>query len=90
MLATKVSLGDDGTKTFAEMTAADATAHGDRLSEAAGWGTEQRVQPVANAWRTLAKVMERDGAATVTELAPEEVAKQAERLWIVPPGGSLL
>ncbi len=90
ILETKVSLGEAGSKPFGELTAEDVGAHGDRLAEASGWGTEKRVAPVANAWRTLAKLMGRDGVATVADLDPETVAKQAEKLWIVPPGGSLL
>jgi hypothetical protein len=34
--------------------------------------------------------MERSGATTVGELDREAVAAHAERLWVVPPGGSLL
>ena len=30
------------------------------------------------------------GAETVAELDPEDVAARAEKLWVVPPGGSLL
>ena len=89
ILAERVAMGD-GSKPFGEFTPADATAQGERLAEVAGFGTEQRVQPVANAWRTLAKVMDREAAATVADLDPETVAKQAERVWVVPPGGSLL
>ena len=29
-------------------------------------------------------------AQTVADLDPEAVAQRAERLWVVPPGGSLL
>jgi hypothetical protein len=90
ILQTKVSLGEAGAKPFGQLTAQDVGAHGDRLSDAAGWGTEKRVQPLANAWRTLAEGIERDGVAAVADHDPEMVAKQAEKLWIVPPGGSLL
>jgi hypothetical protein len=34
--------------------------------------------------------MEQRGAATVAQLGEDEAAARAERLWIVPPGGSLL
>ncbi len=29
-------------------------------------------------------------ARTVADLNPEAVAQRAEKLWVVPPGGSLL
>jgi hypothetical protein len=34
--------------------------------------------------------MEQQGAGTVAELGESEAQARAERLWIVPPGGSLL
>ena len=45
---------------------------------------------MAGAWRGLAEQMERDGAATVAEIDQDGIAERAERLRIVPPGGSLL
>lgn len=34
--------------------------------------------------------MAEGNAASVGELDPDEVAARAEKLWVVPPGGSLL
>jgi len=34
--------------------------------------------------------MEQQGAATVAEVDREAVAEHAEKLWVVPPGGSVL
>jgi hypothetical protein len=34
--------------------------------------------------------MDEAQAATVADLDPDAVAERAERLWVVPPGGSLL
>ena len=34
--------------------------------------------------------MQRAGAATVADLGAAEAEQRAERLWVVPPGGSLL
>jgi hypothetical protein len=75
---------------FGELTLDDARARADELRAATGWGPTARVAPVAMAWRELTMAMERAGAATVDELAPEMVLELAPKLWIVPPGGSLL
>jgi hypothetical protein len=90
VLAEQIAVGG-GRKPFAEMTLAEVRGRAEELSEAAAVGAmAQRVAPVASAWRGLAEQMERTGAASVAELDPDEVASRAERLWIVPPGGSLL
>jgi hypothetical protein len=75
---------------FGEFTLDDARARADELRTATGWGPTARVAPVAMAWRELTMVMERAGATTVAELAAEAVLELAPKLWIVPPGGSLL
>jgi hypothetical protein len=75
---------------FGELTLDDARARADELRAATGWGPTARVAPVAMAWRELAMAMERAGAATVGELAPGIVVELGPKLWIVPPGGSLL
>ena len=46
--------------------------------------------PVAQAWRELTLVMERAGVETVAQLDPAAVMELAPKLWIVPPGGTLL
>jgi hypothetical protein len=75
---------------FGDLTAADARARADELRAATGWGPTARVAPVALAWRELAITMERDAASAVRDLDPQLIAQLAPRLWIVPPGGSLL
>lgn len=75
---------------FGELTAEDVRAHAAELRSAAGWGPTARIGAVAQAWRELADDMAREGAATVADLGPERAAAAAERLWVVPPGGSLL
>jgi hypothetical protein len=75
---------------FGELTLDDARARADELRAATGWGPTARVAPVAMAWRELTMAMERAGVGTVAELTPETVLELAPKLWIVPPGGSLL
>lgn len=75
---------------FGELTLDDARARADELRAATGWGPTARVAPVAMAWRELAMTMERSGAETVGELETDGLVELAQRLWIVPPGGSLL
>lgn len=75
---------------FGDMTAADARAQGDRLSDVGSWGPLQRVVKVAQAWKLLAASMERDGAETVRELDPDAVIESAERLWVIPPPDGMI
>jgi hypothetical protein len=75
---------------FGELTLDDARARADELRAAVGWGPTVRVAPVAQAWRELTLVMQRAGAAKVSDLEAAVVAELAPRLWVVPPGGSLL
>ena len=75
---------------FAELSAADADALAAELGPAREYGHGSRVAAVALAWRELAALMRKRGAARVTDLDDESVKRFAERLWIVPPGGSLL
>jgi hypothetical protein len=75
---------------FGDLTLADVRARADELRAAVGWGPTARVAPVALAWRELTMALERTGVATVRELDPEVVSELAPRLWVVPPGGSLL
>jgi hypothetical protein len=75
---------------FGELTLDDVRARADELRAATGWGPTARVAPVALAWRELMMEMERAAAATVSELALERVVELAPKLWVVPPGGSLL
>jgi hypothetical protein len=75
---------------FGELTLDDARARADELRAATGWGPTARVAPVAMAWRELALAMERAAAATVGELSSDVVVELAPKLWVVPPGGTLL
>lgn len=75
---------------FGELRLDDVRSRADELRAAVGWGPTVRVAPVARAWRELAMEMERAGAATVGDLAPEVAVRLAPQLWVVPPGGSLL
>jgi predicted DNA-binding transcriptional regulator YafY len=77
-------------KPFAELTADEVKARAAELKAATGWGPTAKVGSVAMAWSELARLMEQSNAGTVGELDPDAVAQRAEKLWVVPPGGSLL
>ncbi len=82
--------GGGRTKPFAEMTAGEVRDRAAELKAATGWGPTAKVASVALAWSELAKLMEQSGAGTVADLDRDAVAERAEKLWVVPPGGSLL
>ena len=76
---------------FGELTREQVAARAAELRAAAGgFGQTARVLPVALAWAELAGLMQREGAGCVGDLREELLAERAERLWIVPPGGTLL
>ena len=77
-------------KPFAELTAEEVRARAAELKAATGWGPTAKVASVAMAWSVFARLMEEQGAATVAEVDREAVAEHAEKLWVIPPGGSLL
>ena len=77
-------------KPFREMTRDEVAARAAELKEATGWGPTARVAGVARAWGEFARLMEDAGAQTVADVDPDAVAERAEKLWVVPPGGSLL
>ena len=77
-------------KPFGELTLDEVRARAAELGAAAGWGPTARVAGVARAWRELGALMAESGAATVADLGADTAAAVAERLWVVPPGGSLL
>ncbi len=81
---------DGANRPFAELTPEQARNRADELKSAVGFGPTARIAPVARAWRELMMALEQAGAATVAELPPEVVEELAPRLWVVPPGGSLL
>lgn len=89
ILATSVHT-DGGAKPFGDLRLADVQARAQELRDATGWGPTARIASVARAWGELGRAMEAAGAAQVRELEPGAVAEQAQKLWIVPPGGSLL
>ena len=89
VLAEPVYAGDVY-KPFAEMTAAEVEARASELREAAGFGPTQRVASVAAVWKGLAEAMSREGAATVGDLSEDALRSRADRLWVIPPGGSFL
>jgi hypothetical protein len=80
----------DGYKPFGEFTIADVKTRADELTAATGWGPTARVASVARAWSELARTMSSAGAATVADLGPVRAVEFARRVWVVPPGGSLL
>lgn len=82
--------GGGRTKPFAEMTAGEVRDRAAELKAATGWGPTAKVASVALAWSEFAKLMEDSGAGKVSELDRDAVAERAEKLWVVPPGGSLL
>lgn len=89
-LAHRLYVGDSYRR-FGELTAADARAQADELGAAGGWGPLAKVAGVALAWRELAAELDRRGErATVAELDADAVERFARRLWVLPPGGSLL
>jgi len=77
-------------KPFAELTLDDVRDRAAELRAVTGWGPTAKVGPVAMAWAELGRLMEHVDAATVGDLRHDAVAERAEKLWIVPPGGSLL
>jgi hypothetical protein len=81
---------DGANRPFGELTLEQVRGRADELRAATGWGPTARVAPVARAWRELSMALEQRGVATVGELDPETVAQLAPKLWVVPPGGSLL
>jgi hypothetical protein len=80
----------DGYKPFGEFTLDDVQARATELTAATGWGPTARVAGVARGWSELARAMTAARVTSVREL-PLGVAEEfARKLWVVPPGGSLL
>jgi hypothetical protein len=77
-------------KQFRELTADEVRERAAELKAATGWGPTARVASVAMAWAELGRLMEHVEAPTVGDLRPDAVVERAEKLWVVPPGGSLL
>jgi hypothetical protein len=89
ILATTIYV-DGANRPFGELTLDQVRARADELRAATGWGPTARVAPVARAWRELAIALEQAQAGTVGELEFDVVTELAPKLWVVPPGGSLL
>ncbi|MGI8712905.1 MAG: hypothetical protein ACR2NR_06945 [Solirubrobacteraceae bacterium] len=81
---------EGGAKPFGEFTLADVQARAAELSAAVGWGPTARVAGVARGWSELARTMAGAGAARVGDLDTAVAVEFARKLWVVPPGGSLL
>jgi len=77
-------------KPFGDFTVGEVAARADELAAGSGLGHASGVGAVAGAWRELARTMREAGAARVGDLDDEVIAGLAERLWVLPPGGSLL
>jgi hypothetical protein len=81
---------DGAYKPFGDFTVSEVQARADELRAATGWGPTARVGGVARGWSELARTMSGAGAAQVRDLGVAEASAYARRLWVVPPGGSLL
>lgn len=78
-------------KPFGEMTRGEVADRAAELKAACEVpAIAQRMAGVAAAWTGLAEEMEREAADTVAALDHDRVEERAERLRIVPAGGSLL
>jgi hypothetical protein len=88
-LARPVYAGD-AYKPFGEFTVADVQAKAAELTAATGWGPTARVASVARAWSELARAMTAARAEHVSDLQLDAAEEFARKLWVVPPGGSLL
>jgi hypothetical protein len=77
-------------KPFGDLTVAEVDGRADELAAGAGLGHASRVGGVAIAWRELARAMREAGVGRVRDLDDDVIAGLAERLWVLPPGGSLL
>jgi len=81
---------ESGYKPFGEFTLADVQARAAELTAATGWGPTARVAGVARGWSELGRAMTAAGATSVRELPLDLGEEFARKLWVVPPGGSLL
>jgi hypothetical protein len=81
---------DGANRAFGDLTPTQVRSRADELRSAVGFGPTARVAPVARAWRELSMTLDQAGAARVADLAPDTVIDLAPKLWVVPPGGTLL
>jgi hypothetical protein len=89
ILATTIYV-EGANRPFGELTVDQVRGRADELKAATGWGPTARVAPVARAWRELSMALDSAGVNTVGELDPAAITELAPKLWVVPPGGSLL
>lgn len=78
------------TKPFGDLTLAEVEARAQELRDVSGWGPTVKVRSVAMEWGMLARSMAEQGAASVGDVDPKEIVERSQKLWVVPPGGSLL
>ncbi len=88
-LATPVAI-DGSQRPFGSLTPEQVRGRAAELKAAVGFGPTVRVAPVARAWRELQIALDGAGAATVGELDAAVVLDLAPKLWVLPPGGTLL
>ncbi len=89
VLGTPIAI--DGTqRAFGTLTREQVCARAAELKAAVGFGPTVRVAPVARAWRELEIALDRAGVGVVAELSGESILALAPKLWVLPPGGSLL
>jgi hypothetical protein len=74
---------------FGELTASDARAQAAALRGVSGGGLDAKVGPVRAGWMELAELLDSPGT-TVAGLDRQDIERFAERLWVTPPGGTLL
>jgi hypothetical protein len=78
-------------KPFGELTLDEVRSRARELRDSASaGGPATRVLPVAMAWGELARLMESEQAERVSDLDAKAIGERAEKLWVIPPGGSLL
>ncbi|CAN5525689.1 hypothetical protein BH10ACT11_BH10ACT11_16430 [soil metagenome] len=75
---------------FGELTAEQAAQRAAELKEAGEWGPLKRTLPVRMAWTDIAALLRDRDLATIGELPDGEVAKWAERTWVLSPPGGLI
>lgn len=76
-------------KPFGDLTSEDARKLAAGLRGVSGGGLEAKVMPVLTAWTELARLLD-SPTGRVADLDPELARSIAERVWVVPPGGTLL
>jgi len=89
VLARQVYVGDRY-KRFGELRRADAEELARSMSGHSGGGLEKHTMPIAAAWRELAGLLSRSDQETVADLDRDEAERLAERVRVIPPGGSWL